>query len=428
MKKDEKRKQLLKLLVMFVGVILIFFIIGKLTKEKPEDNKPQFRTESKSKKKEDKKTTNELYPILEDGGIKEINISSPELEDMVKGNLNINQIGEIEAEYDGFKNIFSKGIEVKDSLGEALALRFTPKYGKEIIANVKASDTEKEIVEKIGQPNLKHKNLMLYILDGADVVFNTELRTVTAYKNKNSDKNKYRLIIDEYEKFIKTKNIKSFITELTKQNPKYYRYKYDENSVLLDYFDLGVRIIFNQKSNTNGVYLFENFTKSENYEERIVQDLKEKNLVYIEQRRLSIVEELYVDEKEKNIIKKSAEIREILSNGINGEKIGDQKDNVEIYYEQGEGERKLKNIIIWSNDNSFPKHYLNQTAYAKSIAIIGDKIIYSIDNDGIYEVFVDGREKPKKIYEPEEREEIIFEYIDIEDRKIYFRDKVIEIK
>lgn len=429
MEKERKIKQILKLLVMFLGVILIFFILGKLTGNKKEEEKnPRFGKEIEGSKEKKEKEIKDLYPNIEDKSLKEINISSPEIEEMVKENLNVENIGSKYVEYDGFKNFFNKGIEVKEVLGDVLALRFSTKYKNNIIANVKVSDNPDEIIKKIGEPNIKYKNFLLYILEGTDIVFNTELKTVTAYKTKNSDKTNYQFLIDEYEKFLKTKDLKKFISTLTKKNPKYYRYKYDEDKVLLDYFDLGVRIIFNKDSNTNGMYIFQNFTKSENYDENKLQDLKEKNLVAIEDKRLSLVEEMYVNEKEQKIIQRSEDIRNLLAQEINGDKLGLQTEDTEIYYENGEGERKYKNIIIWSKKNSFPKHYLNQVAYASSLAVFEDKIVYAIDNDGIYEVYADGNTAPNKIYEPEEPEEIKFEYIDFKNRLIYFNQKSINIK
>lgn len=433
--KNERAVQILKLLLMIIIVIIIFILIGRFTKNKNEvDPNVKYTTEKEREEKEKNVDTNSIYPELSDDTIKQININSEEILKLKDGNLNANELGTVYTEYDGYKNIFDQGIEVREIFGKALALKFSQKYTKNIIGGVKVSYNETEVISKIGEPNLKYENIFLYILDGVDVIFdfNEESRNhskVQVYKNLSSNKDDYYKIINSYKKFLEEKNIKKYISNLTKEIPHYYRYEYEEENLILDYFDLGVRIKFGKDGLTNGLYLFDNFIKSENYNKEDIDNLKKDNLIYNEPRRLSIVEALYKKDQTKIMNEESEKIRDNINLIFNGGKTGELTEDVAVFYNMEGSDlnnKRYRNVIIKSKGNNFPTHYLNSAAYASNIVFAGNKIIYSVNADGIYIANIVGT-KTNKIYEAEDNEKILFKNYDFEKEILTFNDKEIKI-
>lgn len=428
MNKNKKIKEILKLLALFIIVILLI-IISTSASKKTKNKKINYETPSKKNTKTEKKKTEDLFPKIEDDSERDILINSKEAEKIKNGTLRKKDLGPVEAEIDGYKNIFSQGIEIKEAMGKIIAAKFSEKYNAPVIGGIYPGADEKEIVKKIGNPNVKYEKIYLYILDGIDVAFNIEEKTINVYKNKEADKNKYYNILEKYKEFLKDKDLKKMVTDITKENPVYYRYDYDNDYVVLDYFDLGARIKFTKDGKTNGLYLFNNFIKSENYEQKDIDELSKKNEIYLEKRRLSLTEELYREGERKIREKRAIEIKDILNAEINGEKGGYIPEDVEVYYEESSRETNFgfRNVIIKSKTNKFPKHKLNVSGNADIVIFDNNIIIYILDNDGIYTTNIDGT-NTKKIYNKEDsKNHIILEYYNFDTKTIYFNGKTLNI-
>lgn len=429
--KNEKLELIFKLALMFLVVIIIFFLLGKLrkTEEKPEVS----YTKENIKENEKNKKTENLYPDLTNNYVHNVNIKSPELNQMVSGELKAENIGKIYTEYDGYKDIFEKGIKIKESFGKAVSIRFSKGYTENIIENLNANSSKEKIFENIGAPNLETENILVYILEDIDLIFNLNTNEVHCYLNKSKNSEEYFKIIELYEKFQKDKNIKDFISNLTKTNPRYYRYEYDKNNVILDYIDLGVRINFNSDKKIAGLFLFDNFftdelensqTKRSDIKEKI-ENMKQKNLIYVENKRLSYVEELEKKDKIKLMNEKAELIKKEINFVHNNESLGEISEDTLIYYEKN-GKRKYENIVIKSKTNKFPVHYLNSAAFANDIIFADDHIIYAVDKDGIYYKKLNEMEA-EKIYEPENGESIYFKHYDKSTRILEFNNIAIKI-
>lgn len=429
--KNEKLEAVFKLILMFLAVIVIFFLLGRLKKE---EEKPEISyTKENIKENEKKKKTESLYPDLTNNYVHNVNINSLELNQMVSGDLKAENIGKIYTEYDGYKDIFEKGIKIKETFGKTVAIRFNKEYTENIIGNVNANSSKEKILENIGSPNLETENILVYILENVDVIFNLNTNEVHCFLNNSKNIEEYFEIIEFYEKFQEDKNIKDFISNVTKTNPRYYRYEYDKNNVLLDYIDLGVRINFNSDKNIAGLFLFDNFftnelensqTKRSDIKDKI-ENMKQKNLIYIENKRLSYVEELEEKDKIKLMNEKAELIKKEINFMHNNESLGEISEDTLIYYEKN-GKRKYENIVIKSKTNRFPVHYLNSAAFANDIIFADDHIIYAVDKDGIYYKKINEMES-EKVYEPENGESIYFKHYDKSNRILEFNNIAIKI-
>lgn len=422
MKNTEKLKEILKLIGLFFLVVLVIVLLSIFRKKDKKEQKIKYKEKEITEKKESEKETKNLFPDLNDNSIRLITIDSKEAQEIKEGRLRLDDLGKIEAEFDGYKNIFSEGIEVKSAMGEIIAAKFSKRYNKAIIGGVKPDTSSQELEKKLGKPNLKHENIYLYILDGIDVLFNLDESEVSVYKNKEQDSSKYYYVIEKYKNFLKEKDLKKFISDVTKNNPRYYRYDYDNDYVVLDYFDLGLRLKFTKDGKTNGIYLFDNFFKSENYNKEDIDDLEFKSYIYKENKRLSFVEELFRKDERKRRTKKAKEIYDIQKMEINGEISADIPDDIELYYEINEEYTEYKNVIIKSKSDSFPTHLINESGTVNFLTCMNNKIIYSLEYEGIYEVNLDGSNL-KKIYDPEDNEKIVVKLVEISKNKILFNNK-----
>lgn len=422
MKNQEKLKEVLKLIGLFFLVVLIITLLSAFRKKDKKEEKIKYREKEIFEKKESKNETKKLFPDLNDNSIREINIDSNEAEGIKEGRLRLDDLGNIEAEFDGYKNIFREGIEVKSAMGEIIAAKFSKKYNKPVIGGIKPDTSGDELEKKLGKPNLKHENIYLYILDGIDVLFNLDEAYISVYKNKEQDSLKYYDIIERYKKFLKEKDLKKFIADLTKINPRYYRYDYDNDYVVLDYIDLGLRIKFTKDGKTDGIYLFDNFLKSANYNKEDIDEMSFKSYIYKENKRLSFVEELFKKDERKKRSKKAKEIYDIAKMEINGERSADIPEDIELYYEINEEYTEYKNVIIKSKSDSFPTHLINESGTVNFLTCMNNKIIYSLEYEGIYEVNLDGSNL-KKIYDPEDNEKIVVKLVEISKNKILFNNK-----
>lgn len=317
-------------------------------------------------------------------------------------NLNI---GTRESFYKGYDIYFDEGYEIKKINGKIFNLVFTEKYESEIIEDLNINSTREEIESKLGNPAFKNNICLGYKTESFYIFFSEKQVSLYPVIQYSTDE-----IIPIIKKYETEKDVKKLLNEFKEKWNDYDIIKSKNNYTTLQYTLKGLKIVLDDSS-TQGILLYNNYVgKIDN--DHTLEDVKNKiidlpetinfineDLVFLEElNRINTLDNYtqkdnFACNKVLNVSKKFKSYIDINSNQFCFVSINKQVPNSELREEFTSG--------IWYQD---------------------DKFIYSINGKGIY-IYYPEQRKYTTIIEGKEN----YELIKIEENKLYYDNKIIEL-
>ena len=196
--------------------------------------------------------------------IDEFNITSPEVNDLIKSNWiskNTN-LGTRDSYFDKYHIYFDEGYKTRVISQKVFNIVFTQKYGKTIVNGLTVNSSIEEIKSVLGDPSFLSEDELLigYVNDKIYVFFDKRNNEASVYKVENYDSTNFIKLVNRYNNGL---SLKDFGNELTYLWDDYDRYDYNSEGMEIVYSLRGVKISFYNNNRMrklkNGINLYNNY-------------------------------------------------------------------------------------------------------------------------------------------------------------------------
>ena len=248
-------------------------------------------------------------------------------------------------------------------------------YENSIVNDIKITDNEETVLKKLGEGSSKFlsKDKTL-VIEHDKIYMILDIRNQKAYVYFKRDLEDINKFIEYVDKYLKDRDMKTFINSITSTYKEYDRFVYNSKKVDLVYPAFGIKIYAsnNDKLN-NGIKIYNN--------SKFYQKLKDK---------------YFGKEDNKEIREKIDKENAIGESYINGEM---NDFNVAVTGQQSEDDnsQKYNGCIVCFADPKKERYNLNNAATADSIVVTNKYIYYSLNNLGIFRLDPYTRETTKII-------------------------------
>ena len=273
-------------------------------------------------------------------------------------------------------------------------------YENSIVNDIKITDNEETVLKKLGEGSSKFlsKDKTL-VIEHDKIYMILDIKNQKAYvyfKRNLEDINKF---IEYVDKYLKDRDMKTFINSITSTYKEYDRFIYNSKKVDLVYPAFGIKIYAsnNDKLN-NGIKIYNNSKFYQKLKDKYFGKENNKNNNYEvtkDEIELGVLFE-NDDLVEKEIREKIDKENAIGESYINGEM---NDFNVAVTGQQSEDDnsQKYNGCIVCFADPKKERYNLNNAATADSIVITNRYIYYSLNNLGIFRLDPYTRETTKII-------------------------------
>lgn len=329
------------------------------------------------------------------------------LENIILQNWKINNInlGTKESTYRNYDIYFDEGYEIRKVNGTIFNIIFTEKYNDYVVENIKVNTSNEEIIKILGTPTYETLKIIGYKTKEFYIFFSENQISIYPVVNYETEK-----MMEIVEKYKTSEEHNLLINEIKNVWKDYDIYEISENKIKLQYTLKGICFQYNSSSE-RGAILYNNYSGKVG-QENTLQNILEtksnlpeniyfhnKNLVFEhEEKRVASIEDYtenrnYATQNILNISKKFKVNIDSQTNTVRFISINKQNANTEL--------REMIDYGIWLDDNTF---------------------IYSVKNVGIYKYNVQ-----TQTYSTITQGVADFKLIKIENNKLYYDEKVIEI-
>ena len=261
-------------------------------------------------------------------------------------------------------------------------------YDKPIVNDIKITDDMQTVISKLGEESRKYINSKDSIIledDRIYLLLDMKNHIGYVYFKRDAQISKFMEYVDKY---LKDRDIKSFVNSMTETYKEYDRFEYNSRKVHLVYSTLGIEIYAtNTDKMNNGINIYENskyyemlknkylgldINKNNNYEvikpeiELGVifksEDLVEKQMKYRIERE-KVIGEAYVTD---------------IENKFNVAVLGDNTDA-----RDSDGQ-VFNRCVVCFDDPKIERYNLNAAGTADSIYVTNNYIYYTLNNSGIF--------------------------------------------
>ena len=302
-------------------------------------------------------------------------IQSEELQKFIDNNWvesNIS-IGTRESRCNEYDIYFDEGIKYRKVNGEIFNLVFTEKYEGQVAGGLYVTATPEEVKNALGNPTFsEYNNIYGYVSEENYLFFDFVHDEVSVYPVKEITKEDENALKELINKMNKSEDLKTFASDLMDMWIDYDENKYNQSLLDWRYTLKGLSLEFSMVNlGDDGIFIYQNYSGN--------IDIRNLENVYI-------TEKNSVFEAEKNRVRGDA---------LNRIEQGSDIDyQYEVYgvdfairfkgdlsdYEDG-----YKGPYFLSRDKSYPDSELDRTLVISSFKWYDNyRVIYSIDNEGIY--------------------------------------------
>ena len=356
-------------------------------------------------------------------------------------NLTLSALGKYYA-YDGYYVFPDRNIKIKKSYNRILNLVFLNDYKSSIVNGIDVKTKKNDIINKLGSPNYNEGNLLIYKTNEYYIIFNEALGEVSVYFRNNDNLEAFWNL---YNMYLNDKDLKGYVSALTKEYPAYTRYIYDSDGLELLYSDLGIRLYFKEFNKENGVYLYSNYQsdKDEYSKDNLkkLEDVHIKNLNLIgreeidrtsyeeKKKNFSLPAKIYSDNKIYNYINTSDSYLNIQKEVVESSdrKLEKEYKNIKefpkysIYFESNNPRYSFNNVSIISKNSN--RHYnLDSAKVADYLLLTEDYVYFSIKYDGISRININTGKIESIIHDMDK-----YELKYIKNKYLFFDDVRIKI-
>lgn len=340
-----------------------------------------------------------------------LEIKSNVVKQAIEKNWNMKKVdfGSKESEFEGYDIYFDEGIEVKVVYNKIFNIVFTENYKDEIIDGIKVGSSIDDVKKKLGEPIFSSEKEMVVGYKSEDIYIFFEENEISVYRVENQSKTEIEKIINNY---IEDKDFKKLTNEIIENWNDYDTYIADEESFELIYTLKGLKIQVNNLD-SDGIHLYTNFQSDNLDKEKLI----DTGAVYYEANNL-------VSDYENSRYFRKQSLQYIYNDYIDHFE-ADQKRSMQYSFMiTKEKNSNIRKISFLSKDLKYPNRTLEVSEEInKSMWFDDFDFIYSIKNKGIYLYNLENG----RLYTVIEGESN-FNIEKIEELKIYYDDKVIEIK
>ena len=273
-------------------------------------------------------------------------------------------------------------------------------YEGSIVNDIKITDNEETVLKKLGEGSSKFlsKDKTL-VIEHDKIYMILDIRNQKAYVYFKRDLEDINKFIEYVDKYLKDRDMKTFINSITSTYKEYDRFIYNSKKVDLVYPAFGIKIYAsnNDKLN-NGIKIYNNSKFYQKLKDKYFGKENNKNNNYEvtkDEIELGVLFE-NDDLVEKEIREKIDKENAIGESYINGEM---NDFNVAVTGQQSEDDnsQKYNGCIVCFADPKKERYNLNNAATADSIVITNRYIYYSLNNLGIFRLDPYTRETTKII-------------------------------
>lgn len=318
--------------------------------------------------------------------------------------VNIN-LGTKDSTYKGYDIYFDEGLEVRKINAKIFNIIFNEKYQNDIVEGLTVNSTREEIINKLGKPSFENGLCIGYKTEKFYIFFSE--KQISIYPVIQYTTDEIIPIIEEYEK---NHNYSELINGFREKWNDYDVLKSKENNIVLQYTLKGLKIVFDDSS-TQGIVLYNNYNGKID-KDYTIEDVKNKTIDFPS--TMNFVNEDLVFTQEMSRIN-------LLDNytkkdNFACEKVLNISNKFKLYEDINSNE-----FCFVSINKQVPNSELREN-FTTGIWYENNKFIYSIKNKGIYIYYPEERRYKTLIQGTEE-----FKIIKIEDNKLYYDEKIIEL-
>lgn len=395
----KNRKKLITILVL-LGIFVLYIVLALLFKSPKIEEKPNV-PHGEHGQSGDKDNNIETYITISEREVN-LQINTIELLHIINNpKISLNSFGEYYV-YDGYYVFPKRHIKIKKSFDKILSVVFFKEYTGKILKDVNVTSSNSNIISSLGEPNYNENDTIVYKTKDCYIIFDTKQQQVSAYLRNEVDLTDFWAL---YEVYLKTNDLKRYISEVTKRYPVYTQYNYDSDGLELIYADLGIRLFFKEFETDNGIYLYSNY-KNEN-EEFSIDKVKTLQGVIYKNYNLILKEEIERLSIEKGKSEFSLPEKIYSDNGIYEninvlqsylEKVKETEEEKEykkldklskytVYFDLSSSRYTFNNVSIISKTNS-NNFNINTAKVADNLLLTENYVFFSIKNEGIFRLNV----------------------------------------
>jgi len=297
-------------------------------------------------------------------------IQSEELQELIENGWDVSNVnfGTQDSECNGYTIYFDEGIQYKIVGRKIFNVIYTTKYNGKIVEGLNALSTKEEVENILGEPTYQLNTISYGYRGENNYLFfdfsNQQVSIYPIYELKVEDEKQLKQLIKAMNK---TADIKEFASKLTDLWIDYDIYDFASNYVDLQYTLRGIELKISSDSLKNGIYIYQNYLGNFDIQDMDNVYIKDKDIVFEAEKERLMKEQL-------NRVEQGDYTQEQLNEmGI------DFSLRFYSYEEINQGP------MFFSRDKSYPDSELSRTLVFSSYKWYdNNKIIYSIDYDGIY--------------------------------------------
>lgn len=341
----------------------------------------------------------------------DLEVKSNIVKQAIEKNWNMKQVdfGSKESEFEGYDIYFDEGIEVKVVYNKIFNIVFRENYKDEVLEGIKVGTSIDDIKKKLGEPIFSSEKEFVIGYKSEDIYIFFEEDEISVYRVENKSKTEIEKIINNY---VEDKDFKKLTNEIIENWNDYDTYIADEESFELIYTLKGLKIQVNNLD-SDGIHLYTNFQSNNLDKEKLI----DTGDIYYEANNL-------VSDYENSRYFRKQSLQYIYNDYIDHFETDKKRSMQYSFMITKEKNSNISKISFLSKDLKYPSRTLNVSEEInKSMWFDDFDFIYSIKNKGIYLYNVENG----KLYTMIEGKND-FNIEKVEDSKIYYDGKVIEIK
>ena len=303
-------------------------------------------------------------------------IQSKELQQLINGNWDESKVdwGTRESVCNGYNIYFDEGIKYKKVSRKVYNVIFNENYKGNIAGGLNVSSTLEEIKYALGEPTFSDNNndLYGYISENNYLFFDTVNKEISVYPVVKISEDEEKQLKEFIKEMNESSDIKTFANHVTDLWIDYDTYNFDSNYVDLKYTLRGIELNISSGSLKNGIFIYQNYNGNRNIRELENVYIKDTDIVFEEEKtrnindQLSRIEQGDYTEEQLELMSENFAIRFKNTNTVN-------------YKPEYSG------AMFFSRDKKYADSELDRNVLISSYYWYDDnKLVYSVNNDGIY--------------------------------------------
>ena len=299
-------------------------------------------------------------------------IQSQELKQLINGNWDESKVdwGTKDSTCNGYNIYFDEGMSYKNVSRKVFNVIFTEKYKGQVAGSLSTTSTPEQVESNLGEPTFSKSKMLYGYLGENNYLFfdfiNKEISVYPVVKITEDEEEKLKELIGEMNR---TSDIKTFANDLTELWLDYDIYDYGSDYVDLRYTLRGINLFISNNTLKNGIFIYQNYSGDRNINELENVYFKDSDFVFEEEKKRS-------DDENLNRIEQG-EFTEEYYNKYLGNEFSVRFDT--------NSENKYKGAKFYSRNKDYPDSGLDRNLEISSYIWYDNyKIIYSVDNDGLY--------------------------------------------